>query len=70
MKLRNRDAIPADVLILAASDDPPAGVCYVETKSLDGETNLKIRQGIVEIAELVDKLKSRSDVVAVAKGGW
>ncbi|RHY34304.1 hypothetical protein DYB32_001284 [Aphanomyces invadans] len=24
----------------------PSGICYVETKSLDGETNLKLRQGV------------------------
>jgi len=54
VKLRNRDQIPADCLILAASDDPPQGVCYVETKSLDGETNLKLKQGLIETAEAVD----------------
>lgn len=27
-----------------AIPESPAGVAYVETKSLDGETNLKIRQ--------------------------
>ncbi len=53
IKIRNREQIPADCVIVAASDDPPAAVCYVETKSLDGETNLKLRQGIVRIAELV-----------------
>lgn len=45
--INNREAIPCDVLIMGV-DEPisrsPAGVAYVETKSLDGETNLKIRQ--------------------------
>ena len=53
LKMRNRDPIPADCLIIAASDEPPQGVCYVETKSLDGETNLKLKQGLIETAEAV-----------------
>ncbi|KAI9910434.1 hypothetical protein PsorP6_010902 [Peronosclerospora sorghi] len=49
VKVANRDAVPADLVILGAHEpDPahPAGICYVETKSLDGETNLKLRQGV------------------------
>ncbi|GAB9465484.1 Phospholipid-transporting atpase drs2 [Globisporangium polare] len=49
VKLYNREAVPADLVILAACEpepENPAGICYVETKSLDGETNLKLRQGI------------------------
>uniref|UniRef100_K3XCA4 Phospholipid-transporting ATPase n=1 Tax=Globisporangium ultimum (strain ATCC 200006 / CBS 805.95 / DAOM BR144) TaxID=431595 RepID=K3XCA4_GLOUD len=47
VKLRNRETAPADLVILAVDEtDPsdPNGICYVETKSLDGETNLKLRQ--------------------------
>ncbi|KAJ3037369.1 hypothetical protein HDV00_001735 [Rhizophlyctis rosea] len=40
--LRANDPIPADVLVVATSD--PDSVCFVETKSLDGETNLKSRE--------------------------
>ncbi|KAL7748762.1 phospholipid transporting ATPase [Sorochytrium milnesiophthora] len=40
--LRNNDNVPADVIILSTSE--PDGICYVETKSLDGETNLKVRK--------------------------
>ncbi|RLN50394.1 hypothetical protein BBJ29_000922 [Phytophthora kernoviae] len=46
VKLHNRETAPADLLILAVSEpnpSEPAGICYVETKSLDGETNLKLR---------------------------
>jgi magnesium-transporting ATPase (P-type) len=32
---------PADVVVVETSD--PAGICYIETANLDGETNLKIR---------------------------
>ncbi|KAF0715850.1 Aste57867_3139 [Aphanomyces stellatus] len=49
LQVRNREVIPADVLILSVEEpDPsvPSGICYVETKSLDGETNLKLRQAL------------------------
>ncbi|KAJ5053830.1 uncharacterized protein L3040_000121 [Drepanopeziza brunnea f. sp. 'multigermtubi'] len=42
--LYNDDQIPADIVILSTSD--PDGACYVETKNLDGETNLKVRHAL------------------------
>ncbi|KAJ3214767.1 hypothetical protein HDU67_001212 [Dinochytrium kinnereticum] len=51
--LRNDEAIPADVAILATSE--PECLCYVETKNLDGETNLKIRKGLSETSFLDPK---------------
>ncbi|KAJ1335621.1 phospholipid-translocating ATPase [Microdochium nivale] len=44
VRLYNDDEIPADIVVLATSDAD--GVCYVETKNLDGETNLKYRQAL------------------------
>ncbi|KFY14300.1 hypothetical protein V492_02704 [Pseudogymnoascus sp. VKM F-4246] len=44
VRIYNDDEVPADVIILASSD--PEGVCYIETKNLDGETNLKHRQAL------------------------
>ncbi len=29
-------------------------MCYIETMNLDGETNLKVRQGLPETAHLID----------------
>ena len=42
--LNNNDLIPADIVILATSKD---SLCYIETKNLDGETNLKVRRAAV-----------------------
>mmetsp|Transcript_2509 Transcript_2509/g.5779 ORF Transcript_2509/g.5779 Transcript_2509/m.5779 type:complete len:1344 (+) Transcript_2509:145-4176(+) len=42
--IKNREPIPADLMILATSNEN--GQCFVETKSLDGETNLKLRQAV------------------------
>ena len=44
VRIHNDDQIPADIIILATSD--PDGACYVETKNLDGETNLKVRSAL------------------------
>ncbi|KAI9844794.1 MAG: hypothetical protein M1838_002030 [Thelocarpon superellum] len=44
VRIYNDDQVPADIVILSTSD--PDGACYVETKNLDGETNLKVRQAL------------------------
>lgn len=44
VRIYNDEEIPADVIILSTSDAD--GACYVETKNLDGETNLKVRQAV------------------------
>jgi phospholipid-transporting ATPase len=45
VKVKTRETIPADLVILQVSEPTPdaKGLLYVETKSLDGETNLKMR---------------------------
>ncbi|KAI8373699.1 hypothetical protein BD560DRAFT_446220 [Blakeslea trispora] len=48
--LRNGDSLPADAVLLSTSDKE--GVCYVETKDLDGETNLKPRKSIQELKHI------------------
>ncbi|KFA79287.1 hypothetical protein S40288_03434 [Stachybotrys chartarum IBT 40288] len=44
VRIHSDDELPADIIVLATSD--PDGACYVETKNLDGETNLKVRQAL------------------------
>ncbi|CAI2167189.1 19988_t:CDS:2 [Funneliformis geosporum] len=60
IKLKNNDSVPADMIILSTSE--PDGLCYVETKELDGETNLKIRHGVPSTAYL----KSETDCERVS----
>jgi len=44
VRLYDGEEIPADLIILSSSDTD--GGCYVETKNLDGETNLKVRSAL------------------------
>ncbi|KIX09872.1 uncharacterized protein Z518_00953 [Rhinocladiella mackenziei CBS 650.93] len=44
VRIYNDEQAPADVIVLSTSD--PDGACYIETKNLDGETNLKVRQAL------------------------
>ncbi|KAJ1564557.1 hypothetical protein HK096_007414, partial [Nowakowskiella sp. JEL0078] len=46
--LRNNESIPADLVVISSSEKDC--LCYVETKNLDGETNLKIRRGVSEMS--------------------
>ncbi|BFZ14729.1 hypothetical protein BsWGS_17768 [Bradybaena similaris] len=42
---------PADLILLSSSE--PQAMCYIETSNLDGETNLKLRQGSSMTASIV-----------------
>lgn len=49
--LRNGESCPADCILLSSSDDEN-GICFVETKDLDGETNLKPRTAVPSLMHL------------------
>lgn len=51
VKILGDQFIPADIIILSSSN--PNGLAYVETKNLDGETNLKHKSAIKEIQAMV-----------------
>jgi len=50
IKIYDNEPIPADVLICATSEDE--NVAFVETKNLDGETNLKSRSAVPPLTHL------------------
>ncbi|KAH7907450.1 hypothetical protein BJ138DRAFT_1160138 [Hygrophoropsis aurantiaca] len=54
--LRDNDQVPADIVVLSTSD--PEGMCYLETKNLDGETNLKPRKAL----QATTTLSSEEDI--------
>lgn len=49
--LKNNDAIPADIVVCATSEEEDS--CFIETKNLDGETNLKVRHAVPELGQTV-----------------
>ncbi|CAH1759615.1 5500_t:CDS:10 [Entrophospora sp. SA101] len=53
--LRNGDVVPADSIILSTSEQ--SGTCYVETKDLDGETNLKPRRCVPDTKDIINSAK-------------
>ena len=50
VKVFDNESIPADILICSTSEDE--NVAYVETKNLDGETNLKSRNAVPALTHL------------------
>jgi phospholipid-translocating ATPase len=64
LRIKKNEEIPSDVLILKSSNEN--NVCYVETKNLDGETNLKTKQALQfsskKIRELSDLTKLKFSV--------
>ncbi|KZP01087.1 phospholipid-translocating P-type ATPase [Calocera viscosa TUFC12733] len=50
IKIYNNDSVPSDIVICATSE--PENVAFVETKNLDGETNLKSRHAVDALTHL------------------
>ena len=49
VKIQQDEFFPADLILLNSS--APKGIAYIETKNLDGETNLKHKQGVKELVD-------------------
>jgi magnesium-transporting ATPase (P-type) len=54
--VKNREMVPADMILLASSGDN--GSTYIETSSIDGETNLKLRTSPHLPKNLLKRLRS------------
>lgn len=52
VKIVDNQPFPADIVICSTSEEE--NVAFVETKNLDGETNLKSRHGVAALAGLTD----------------
>ena len=63
VQLRSNEQVPADIVLCATSE--PENVAYVETKNLDGETNLKSRNAVPELTHL----RSAHAILANRGGG-
>ncbi|CAH6723659.1 phospholipid-transporting ATPase Dnf1p [[Candida] jaroonii] len=44
IRVRSNEEVPADMIIISTSD--AEGNCFIETKNLDGETNLKMKKAL------------------------
>ncbi len=61
IKIRDNEGIPCDIALIYSNE--LNGVCYVETKNLDGETNLKSKQAKDKLNEYY---KSEDDLSKLA----
>jgi phospholipid-translocating ATPase len=62
VKIRCDEPFPGDIVVCATSE--PEDVCFVETKNLDGETNLKSRRNVSMLSHL------RSAKACATAGGF
>lgn len=60
-KISEGEFFPADLILLNSS--APKGICYIETKNLDGETNMKHKMSHKSIIKHVTDEKSVSEIV-------
>ncbi|KAM4532174.1 phospholipid-transporting ATPase ID-like [Fundulus diaphanus] len=58
VKLESNQFVTADLLLLSSSE--PLNLIYVETAELDGETNLKVKQGLTVTGEMGDDIEALS----------
>lgn len=65
VKVENNQFFPADLVLLSSSGRK--GICYIETKNLDGETNLKHKVANKDIMPLCGNEAALSQLRASVK---
>ncbi|KAI9141568.1 hypothetical protein BKA69DRAFT_1038322 [Paraphysoderma sedebokerense] len=63
LRIKKDQNVPSDLLILKSPLEQ--GVCYVETSSLDGETNLKQRQAVTNVNTNIETVEELSKFQAI-----
>jgi phospholipid-transporting ATPase len=63
IKINKNERFPADLILLKSSD--PSGIAYVETINLDGETNLKHKQAIIDLQESIYSPSEASTITGI-----
>lgn len=63
LKIIQNEEFPADMILLNSSNIN--GVCYIETKNLDGETNLKLKTSKIELSNY---FKNEIEIGQLIKG--
>jgi len=57
IKVKKGEYFPADCVLISSTDRKTHG-CYIETKNLDGETNLKMKKSVVKFVNRCRKLNT------------
>jgi P-type E1-E2 ATPase len=65
VKVLNNQFFPADLVLLSSSGRK--GICYIETKNLDGETNLKQKVANKDLMTLCTDEESLAELRATVK---
>ncbi|CAF0833819.1 unnamed protein product [Adineta steineri] len=55
VKVLDNEFFPADLVLLSSGE--PNSICYIQTSNLDGETNLKVRQGLPQTAHMISSIQ-------------
>ena len=65
IKVKENEFFPADCILLNTSEE--SNCCYIETKSIDGETNLKFKKSNKDILEIIQNKKDKENLVLYDK---
>ncbi|UJR10369.1 hypothetical protein I4U23_014574 [Adineta vaga] len=55
VKVIDKEYFPADLVLISSGE--PNSICYIQTSNLDGETNLKVRQGLPQTAHVLSSVQ-------------
>mmetsp|Transcript_15935 Transcript_15935/g.26026 ORF Transcript_15935/g.26026 Transcript_15935/m.26026 type:complete len:1436 (+) Transcript_15935:194-4501(+) len=65
--VKDRSYVPADMLVVATfGADKKGSTCYIETSSIDGETNLKIRESPAYMTNAINSIPQTKRVLGAS----